>query len=251
MVKDIETYWNKMSEYYQKSSNMHTKSAHYGPLAPDEDKLKLIGNVKGKKILEVGCGGGQCSVAFAKQGAICSGIDISKEQLKYAELLAKKNKVKINFIHGTYQKLDKFKSANFDIVFSAFAFQYCPNISKLFKQIYRILKKNGIFVFSLNHPFYDTLDVKTFKVRRSYYDTGRYSMTEKWSDGSKVKFVMYKRKISDIFNALVESKFKVEKMIEPLDKKQKAWAKQKDWEEIYPRKLVNLMGPTIIFKAKK
>jgi len=251
MTKEIKKWWNEVSQSYQKDAKIHTKSAHYGPYSPDEDKLKLLGNVKGKKILELGCGGGQCSIVFAKQGATCTGIDISTEQLKYAEKLSKKNKVKIKFIHGTFQNLSKFKSNSYDIVFSAFALQYSPNILRVFKQVNRILKKNGIFVFSLDHPFYDTINPKTFKIENSYFKKGKYIEIEEWPDGTKHKFVMYKRKVSDMFNFLVESNFVVEKIIEPLYIKKLAWKKKKVWKEIYPEKLVKLIGPTIIFKARK
>jgi ubiquinone/menaquinone biosynthesis C-methylase UbiE len=241
MTKEIEEWWNEVSQYYQEDNKIHTKSAHYGPYSPDEDQLRLLGNVNGKNILELGCGGGQCSIAFAKQGAKCTGIDISKKQLEYAEKLAKRNKVKINFIHGSFQDLRKIKSKSYDIVFSAFAFQYSPNIKKLFKEVYRILKKKGLFVFSLDHPF-------SFVIYRneSYYHTGKIEEVETWPDGSKHKFVGYKRKLSDIFNALVESNFIVERIIEPFQLK-----KNDPWKSIYKIELVKRIAPTIIFKAKK
>ena len=143
MTKEIKKWWEKASEYYQKESKIPTYSAHYGPGTPYENKLKLLGKIKGKHILEIGCGGAQCSIAFAKQGAKCTGIDISREQLNYAKALAKKNKVNIKLIQGTFQNLGKIKSNSQDIAFSAFAFQYSPNLNKVFRKVYRVLKKNG------------------------------------------------------------------------------------------------------------
>ncbi|MFA5176177.1 MAG: class I SAM-dependent methyltransferase [Candidatus Nanoarchaeia archaeon] len=244
--KEIENWWDESSKYYQEDSKIHTMSAHYGPFSPNENKLKLLGNVKGKKILEIGCGGGQCSIAFAKQGAKCIGIDISKEQLKYAEDLARKNKVKVNFIHGSYQDLGKIKSNSQDIVFSAFALQYSPDLKKVFKQIHRILKKRGIFLFSLDHPFYAIMDEKTQKIKRSYYKTGKSIELEIWPDKTKHKFIIYFRKVSDFYNSLVESKFFVEKIIEP-------FKLGGAWNNYYDKnlKLCKLIGPTIIFKTRK
>ena len=251
MTKEIEKRWDEVSKGYQKDSKIHTKSVHYGPYAPDENELKLLGNVKGKKILEIGCGGGQCSIAFSKQGAKCTGIDITKEQLKYAEKLAKKNKTKINFIQGDIQTLKGIKSNSYDIVFSAFALQYIPNLTRCYKEIYRVLKRKGIFVFSFDHPFYFTINQKTHKISRSYFKIGKYEEMETWSDDSRHKFVIYHRKISDIYNWLVSVGFFVEKIIEPLQLKgQKAWRGGR-WDEIYPKELVKLIGPTIIFKARK
>ncbi|NIO44242.1 MAG: methyltransferase domain-containing protein, partial [Candidatus Aenigmarchaeota archaeon] len=161
---NIRKAWNKMSKSYQNAHKIPTKHAHYGPGVSDEDKLKLLGNVKGKKILEIGCGGGQCSIAFAKQGAKVIGIDISEEQLKFAKNLAKKEKVKIKFIRSNIENLKQIKSKSQDIVFSAFALQYVKNLKKCLKEVFRVLKNKGIFVFSLDHPFFDILDNEKLEI---------------------------------------------------------------------------------------
>lgn len=254
MVKEVEKWWEESSKYFQEENKIPTHSAHWGTHAPFENEIKLLGNVKGKKILEVGCGGGQSSVALAKQGAICTGIDVSKEQLKFAEELAKKEKVKVKFVKGSFQNLAKyFKPNSFDIAISAWAFQYSPNLKKLFKQIYKVLKKNGLFVFSMPHPFHDIININEFKktdcikFERSYFKTGRYEEIEVWPDGSKHKFVGFHVRVSDIYNALVEAGFFVEKIIEPLSLKYHS----KSLEEHYPKKLSKLVPPTIIFKTRK
>ncbi len=251
MTKEIEKWWDEASRGYQDDSKIRTKSAHYGPYAPDENKLKLLGNVKGKEILEIGCGGGQCSIAFAKQGAKCTGLDLSKEQLKYAKELTKKEKVLVKFLKHDIQTLKGIKSKNYDIVFSAFALQYVPDLTKCFREVYRVLKKNGIFVFSFDHPFYSSLSHKTFKMKLNYNKAGKVEEIETWPDGSKHTFVAYRRKVSDIFDSLLKVGFSIERMIEPFDKKtEKAW-KEGNWKEIYPPKLVEMVCPTIIFKTKK
>lgn len=154
MTKEVEKWWNAASKGYQKDSNINTKNIHYGPFASNENKLRLLGKIKGKKILDIGCGGGQCSIVFAKQGAKCIGLDASKEQLKYAEYLAIKNKVSVKFIKHDIQTLKGFKSNTYDIVFSAYALQYVPDLIRCFIEISRVLKKNGLFVFSFGHPFF-------------------------------------------------------------------------------------------------
>ena len=199
--------------------------------------------MKNKSVLELACGGAQCGIAMAKKGANVTGIDISQEQLKHAKNLADENNVKINLVQGSFQNLDKIRSDSKDIVFTAFGLQYSPDIKKVFKQVYRILNKRGIFVFSLDHPFFRLINLKTFKLQESYFKTGRWN--EKGS-----KLILYAIKISDIFNYLVESGFIVEKIIEPDSRiRYKNDSFYGIWD--YNPKILNLIPPTIIFKARK
>ncbi|GAH11994.1 unnamed protein product, partial [marine sediment metagenome] len=85
--KNIREHWNMDALKYQKREKISTDHVHYGPNCPYEKDLNLLGDVQGKKIVELGCGGGQCSIALTKRGAICTGIDLSDEQIKYAKNL--------------------------------------------------------------------------------------------------------------------------------------------------------------------
>ncbi len=91
------------------------------------------------------------------------------------------------------------------------------------------------------------MDSKTVKPVRSYYRTGKREKVATWSDGSKHIFVRYLRKVSDIVNSVIKAKFSVEKIVEPLEIR-----KNDPWKaKFYPLKLVKIIGPAIIFKAKK
>jgi len=243
-TKEIKKWWESASKNYQKECKIPI-DIHYGPGSPNENHLKLLGNLKGKKILEIGCGGAQCGIAMAKKGGKVTGIDISEEQLKFAEELTKKNRVKIKFILGSFQNLNKIKSNSKDIVFSAFALHYSPNIKTIFKQVKRILKERGIFVFSLDHPFFRTLNPKTLKLKGSYFKTGK--RVEKYTNGT---FVMYTHTIGEIHNLLVEAGFVVEKLIEPDSRKRYP---KDPWYGLwnYNPKFLSFIPPTIIFKVRK
>ncbi len=87
---DMRQAWNRTSAAYQAQHQLSTDAAQYGPWAPDEKTLRLLGDVRSKRIMELGCGGGQCSIAFAKQGALVTGLDLSDDQLSYARQLARR-----------------------------------------------------------------------------------------------------------------------------------------------------------------
>jgi ubiquinone/menaquinone biosynthesis C-methylase UbiE len=242
MTKETKKWWESVSEWYQKESKIPI-DIHYGPGSPNEDKLKLLGNLKGKNILEIGCGGAQCGIAMAKKGAKVTGIDISEQQLKFAKKLSEKNKVDIKFIQRDFRKFPEIKSNSQDIVFSAYALQYCDRLDICFKEVHRVLKKKGIFIFSLDHPFFDLF----VKKKRSYFKTGRH--VELFTDKTK-KFVMYNHTMSELYNLLVKSGFFVEQILEPDSRK---IHKGDPWYGLwdYTPKLLKKVPPTIIFKARK
>jgi ubiquinone/menaquinone biosynthesis C-methylase UbiE len=244
MTKETKKWWEYRSQHYQKECKIPI-DIHYGPGSPNEKYFKLLGNLKGKKVLEIGCGGAQCGIAMAKQDAKVTGIDISEWQLKFAKALAEKNKVKINLIQGSFQDLGKMKANSYDIAFSAFAFHYSPDLTGLFRQINRILKKKGLFVFSLDHPFLRTVNSKTLKLKNSYFKTG------KWAEiYGKDRFVMYTHTISELYDTLIKSGFAVERIIEPDSRKRYGYDPWYGLWDYTPR-LLKMVPPTIIFKCRK
>ncbi len=242
---NIEKAWNTIADDYQKKYKISPTEIHYGVSIPSEPELNLLGNVKGKKALEVGCGGGQCSIAFAQKGAIVTGIDISEKQIEFAKKLADKMKVKANFLVSNAEKLDKIKSNSIDIVFSAYALQYVKNLRRAFQEFHRALKHNGVFVFSFDHPIYSIIDAKTLKIRRSYFNEGHEDW--KWKIKNKnMKFRDFRRTIQTIFNDLAETGFAVEKILEPAP-----FEYEKEWSDFYPLKKIKMVPSAIIFKCRK
>lgn len=244
MSKEIKKWWENNSKTFQEESKVPI-GITYGPGMPNENKLKLMGNLKGKNVLEIGCGGAQCGISFAKKGAKVIGIDLSKEQLKYAKSLVEKNKVKIKLLQGDIENLHQIKSNSQDIVFSSWALLYVSNIKKCFKEVYRVLKKKGIFIFSTSHPFWKVIDSKTLRVKRCYYKTGRYETSHKGT------YVSYHHMISELVNNLISAGFILERMEEPDQRIKNKYTSKEIVPENYKIKAMKFVPRTIIFKAIK
>src|SRR2546421_12237360 len=90
MPTDNAAAWDRHSAGYQAGARLPTDVATYGPDIGTETDFRLCGDVKGKRVLELGCGGAQNSIAFAKQGAIAIGVDFSSEQLAFARRLCER-----------------------------------------------------------------------------------------------------------------------------------------------------------------
>ncbi|MFW9876481.1 MAG: class I SAM-dependent methyltransferase [Candidatus Thorarchaeota archaeon] len=205
-MEKVREHWNLTSSKYQKKHKISTDYVHFGTSCPTEDDLNLLGNVKDKKIIELGFGGAQCSIALSKRGAICTVIDLSEEQLKFTKKLAKKVNVDIKLIQGDIQNLDMISDDSFDIAFSAVAFCWVQNLQAVFQETRRVLKNRGIFVFSTEHPIWARLGDKPedLTIKSSYF-----KRTELYKESSGITIEFYIPTFSDIIIGLIETGFEM------------------------------------------
>ncbi|WP_456400143.1 class I SAM-dependent methyltransferase [Persephonella sp.] len=123
-----QNIWN--AEKYEKHADFVPRLAF--PL------IDLLGDIKGKKILDVGCGDGTLTLELVNRGADVIGIDSSPEMVK-----ASKSKG-IKAILGTATDLPFYEE--FDAVFSNAVLHWVPEAEKALENIAKSLKDGGIFV---------------------------------------------------------------------------------------------------------
>jgi SAM-dependent methyltransferase len=243
--------WNSTSPGYQAEHQIAVDAAHYGPFLPSEAELRLLGDVVGRRILELGCGGGQCSIAFARQGASAAGIDLSDEQIVFARRLAAQHGVAVDFQQGDAADLSRFAVASFDIVFSAYALHYVPAIERCLAEVARVLVPGGRLVFSLDHPlrglFWDEeADEDSLVAVRSYWRRGPME----WQfSGSGAWMRSFHRTMGDWVDLLHGAGFKVQRILEPEPQLDNAEAIS--WSGSYDLEMVRLIPQTVVFVAKK
>ena len=210
---DNAAAWDRHAAAYQAGAQLPTDVVHYGPDIGTEAHFRLCGNVEGKRVLELGCGGAQCSIAFARQGANAIGVDFSNEQLAFARRLVAREGVKVELRHGDLADLAFVRADTMDLVFSAYAFGYVEDLDRVFRQVHRVLKPEHPLVFSLPHPAYDMIDDDAdpaLLIRRSYFD--RAPIDYEWNG---VEFTDYRHTISDLFASLSRANFRIDTLLEP------------------------------------
>ena len=248
---DLRTAWNRLSANYQQRHAIPTHSAHYGPWAPLENDLRLLGDVHGRRILEVGCGGGQCAIAFARQGALVTGLDLSDAQLDFARQLASREQVEVHFVQGTAEDLSSVAATSQEIVFSAYAFQYVAEMPRCLAECARVLSTGGLLVFSLDHPFRDCFfdaeedEMAVYPVR-SYFDGA--PMHWLWSGVPGAAMTSYHHTIASWLAMLAAAGFRLQRLLEPAPPTELL-------DEIWPSddalSALRMIPQTIIFVAEK
>ena len=185
---------------------------HYGPDIATEADLRLLGHLEGKRVLELGCGGGPVSVAMAKQGAKVIAIDGSAEQIGHARRLAEREEVKVELRQGDYADLAAIRADTIDIAISVYSLGAVADLDRVFRQVHRVLRPEAPIVLSLPHPAFRAIDQSGDPpvVRRSYFDRTPIPWESESESGND-----HPMTISDLFTSLGRANFRVDTILEP------------------------------------
>jgi len=179
-----------------------------------EAELRLMGHLAGKRVLDLGCGGAQSSIAFAKQGATAVGVDSSPEQMALARQLVERERVRVELHQGDLADLAFLRAESIDVAFSAYALGSVEDVGRVFRQVHRVLKVASPLIVSLPHPSYDMIDDadpgQAPTVRRSYFDQS--PMTEVTGG---VEVTTYHHTIAEVHTALMRAGYRVDAILEP------------------------------------
>ncbi len=117
-----------------------------------ESELRLLGPVRGKRILELGCGAAQWSVGLAMKGAHVTGVDVSPRRLAQARQEMKRSGVDFPLIEASAEAVP-LPARSFDIVFCDWgAMTFCDPFRTI-PEVSRLLRPGGVFVFSNSSVF--------------------------------------------------------------------------------------------------
>ena len=245
---DMRRTWNEIAPHYQAEHRIPCDFVHYGPHCPNEDQLQLIGDVKGRRVLEIGCGGGQCSIAFAKRGAIATGIDISDQQVAFARELARQHGVEATFHQGDVTSLNGIADESQDVVFSAYALMYVERLDRCFAEVRRVLKPGGRFVFSVDHPFWYCIAEKELRIEFPYFDHEYSYEWEQTGLESHPRVRQFQRTPGEYYRLLRGAGLEVLDIIEP---EPVAEGSGQDWGDYYSPERQRMVPATIIWKTQR
>ncbi|NUM70665.1 MAG: methyltransferase domain-containing protein [Ignavibacteriaceae bacterium] len=202
--KLIHSAYEEMAEKFDELIEIKPHNAFYDR----PNTLSLLPDVKGKKILDAGCGPGKYAEILSEKGALVTGIDFSAKMIDRAK---KRNNGKGEFlVHDLAKPLDMFNSNSFDIVISALTLSYIRDWNPVILEFYRVLKPKGIIVISVDHPFFDY----------DFFGADNYFKSENvrcvWRGfGKPIEVNHFRRPLSEYTDPFTDNGFLIEKILEP------------------------------------
>jgi SAM-dependent methyltransferase len=210
--------WDRSADEYQAEHGAFLRDSGFiwSPEGVDEATARLLGDVEGKAILEVGCGAGQCSRWLLDRGAHPVGLDLSIRQLQHSARLDGATGLQVPVVCATATCLP-FEDAAFDHAFSAFgALPFVADAEPLMREVARVVRPDGRWVFAVSHPMKWTLpDDPTaagLTVVRSYFDRTPYVEED---DHGTPTYVEHHRTMSDWVGVIVATGFDLVDLTEP------------------------------------
>lgn len=211
---DNETVFRGYCELRDSDSNCNV-------LMEQPEMARLLPDVCGKAVLDLGCGFGHNCTDFTDRGASrVVGVDISQKMLDIAR--AESSRPNIKYINMSMTEISRL-SGGFDLVYSSLAFHYIEDIPALLRDISALMNRGGTLLFSQEHPIctasengaryyvYDEQGNKSGMCFSHYLRSGKRE--DEWFVKGRI---YYHRTFSDIVNALAEAGFGIERVCEPI-----------------------------------
>ncbi|WP_109078888.1 class I SAM-dependent methyltransferase [Aggregatibacter kilianii] len=192
--------------------------------------LGLLGDVTGKRILDLGCGCGEHLKLYLERGAaFVAGIDLSQAMLQQAAKNLTEYRPHFTLQQLPMEQLEQLNAGEFDLVTSSFAFHYVQNFPALLAQIHDKLAPNGQLVFSQEHPIVTCYQSgerweKDAKKQQIAYRLNFYrDEGERQRNWFKQPFTTYHRTTATLINNLIAAGFQIEQLAEPMLAEQPQW----------------------------
>ncbi len=208
ILEQNSNWWASISE----ADMTTTALPYYGFFTPTEDTLCLLGDVRGKNVLELACGSGESLVWIGEKGAKeLWGLDISAAQIKRADALLKKNGKKANLFVSPMELNPGLPHGYFDLIFSIYGLGWSMDLEKTVTHIAEYLKPGGRLLFAWDNPLMQCI----------VSENGKYSFARSYVKEEDIvifnnseAFHLHNWKLSTYLNCLAKQGFLIEQVVE-------------------------------------
>lgn len=173
---------------------------------------RLLGDVRGKRVVELGCGQGSRIVELARAGASVITVDPSADAVHAARRLAEHAEVRIEVHTGDFADLAFLRGDSVDVAFADGTLAGLADLSRVFRQVQRVLRAGAWFAFSLPHPV--SLCVDAAREPEGSLPLARPFIGRSYFDSEPVDG-KFPHPIAEVFAALSRVGFRVDTILEP------------------------------------
>jgi SAM-dependent methyltransferase len=201
-----------MNEVYRTLADTYARVSVDNPVNSHYDRpaiLHLVGDIHGKRVLELGCAAGLLTEQLADRGADVLAVDREPRLVAHAiERLAGRAHIEVADLEEPFEEV---ATNSIDVVVASLVLHYIEDWGPLLAELYRVLVRGGVLVFSVHHPI-------TGWNRSERTDYHRTELVhEEWDwDGQPVTASMFRRPLSAILGPLRVAGFAVDVVDEPI-----------------------------------
>ena len=148
------------------------RTISFGPTVFGDDELRVCGDVRGKRVLELGVFGTiPNSVTMAQKGARAIAVDPDRDVIQRARQAASHAEVAVEFHQADIADLGFLMNSVLDLVLCVHQIDIDTDIARLFRQVHRVLRPEAGFVFAVPHPMSAVFDGNDPTAKRRYGTT--------------------------------------------------------------------------------
>ncbi len=207
--------------FFEGYKALRDNDINYNDLLEQPAMRKLLPDLSGQSVLDLGCGYGHNCIDFVRRGSkMVVGIDISEKMLSVAKEESAHTKIEYRNMSMTDISV---LGEKFDFIYSSLAFHYVKDFDKFAKDMYSVLSSGGQLLFSQEHPIITaTLDGGGHFNKDENGNRVSYTFSNYNEEGErKVHWyvdgvVKYHRTLSGVINALARAGFVIEEICEPV-----------------------------------
>jgi SAM-dependent methyltransferase len=217
-VRANRAWWDGDADAYHAEHGDYLGVADFvwSPENLREEDARLLGDVSGLRVLEVGCGSAMCSRWLAGRGARPVAFDVSAGMLRHARDGAARTGIEIPLVQADAEHLP-FGESSFDLAFTSFgAIAFVADSARVMREVARVLRPGGRWVFSTTHPtrwaFPDDPGPAGLTVTMSYFDRTPYVELD---DAGRPTYVEHHRTLGDRVREIAAAGFRLVDLVEP------------------------------------